>query len=143
LNLTSFHGVFAPNFKHRDRIVPQRAQRAVEGDKPVAPMSWMQRLKRVFAIDIAYRDVGKGREQGAIASRLARAPAKRVWRFARSARSLARVPISACGGRLRVIACIEDTPLIAKILGHVRRREVLIGNTSRSPPVLQPELTLT
>jgi hypothetical protein len=44
--------VFAPNFKHRDRIVPQRAQRAVEGDKPVAPMSWMQRLKRVFAIDI-------------------------------------------------------------------------------------------
>ncbi|MDH4002517.1 MAG: transposase [Xanthomonadales bacterium] len=40
LNLTRFHGVFAPNFKHRDRIVPQRAQRAVEGDKPVAPMSW-------------------------------------------------------------------------------------------------------
>lgn len=72
LNLTRFHGVFAPNFKHRDRIVPQRAQRAVEGDKPVAPMSWMQRLKRVFAIDIAYRDVGKGREQDAIASRLAR-----------------------------------------------------------------------
>jgi hypothetical protein len=32
----------------------------------------MQRLKRVFAIDIAYRDVGKGREQDAIASRLAR-----------------------------------------------------------------------
>lgn len=64
--------MFAPNFKHRDRIVPQRAQRAVEGDKPVAPMSWMQRLKRVFAIDIAYRDVGKGREQDAIASRLAR-----------------------------------------------------------------------
>jgi hypothetical protein len=40
LCLTRFHGVFAPNFKHRDRIVPQRAQRAVEGDKPVAPMSW-------------------------------------------------------------------------------------------------------
>jgi hypothetical protein len=25
-----------------------------------------------------------------------------------------------CGGTLRVIACIEDPPLIAKILGHVR-----------------------
>jgi len=105
LNLTRFHGVFAPNFKHRDRIVPQRAQRAVEGDKPVAPMSWMQRLKRVFAIDIE--------------------------------------TCPECGGRLRVIACIEDPPLIAKILGHGRRREVMIGNTPRSPPVLQPELTLT
>jgi hypothetical protein len=52
LNLTRFHGVFAPNFKHRERIVPQRAQRTLEGDKPMAPMSWMQRLKRVFAIDI-------------------------------------------------------------------------------------------
>ena len=52
LNLTRFHGVFAPNFKHRDRIVPQQTLRTVEHDKPVAPMSWIQRLKRVFAIDI-------------------------------------------------------------------------------------------
>jgi len=105
LNLTRFHGVFAPNFKHRERIVPQRAQRTLEGDKPMAPMSWMQRLKRVFAIDIE--------------------------------------TCPECGGKLRVIACIEDPPLIAKILGHVRQREALIGNTPRSPPLLQPELTLT
>jgi hypothetical protein len=52
LNLTRFHGVFAPNFKHRERIVPQRSNRTVDSDKPTAPMSWMQRLKRVFAIDI-------------------------------------------------------------------------------------------
>ena len=52
VNLTRFHGVFAPNFKHRERIVPQRTQRTVDGDKPLAPTSWMQRLKRVFAIDI-------------------------------------------------------------------------------------------
>jgi hypothetical protein len=52
LNLTRFHGVFAPNFKHRDRIVPQRTLRTVERDKPLAPMCWMRRLKRVFAIDI-------------------------------------------------------------------------------------------
>jgi hypothetical protein len=105
VNLTRFHGVFAPNFKHRDRIVPQRTQRTVDGDKPLAPMSWMQRLKRVFAIDIE--------------------------------------TCPECGGKLRVIVCIEDPPLIAKILGHVQRREALIGNTPRSPPVLQPELTLT
>jgi len=105
LNLTRFHGVFAPNFKHRERIVPQRTQRTVDGDKPLAPMSWVQRLKRVFAIDIE--------------------------------------TCPECSGKLRVIACIEDPPLIAKILGHVQRREALIGNTPRSPPVLQPELTFT
>jgi len=32
-------------------------------------MTWAQRLKRVFNIDIAYRDVGKGREQDAVALR--------------------------------------------------------------------------
>ena len=52
LNLTRFHGVFAPNFKHRARIVPRRAHGTADRDQPVAPMSWMQRLKRVFAIDI-------------------------------------------------------------------------------------------
>lgn len=67
-------------------------------------MSWMQRLKRVFAIDIE---------------------------------------TCPSAGKLRVIASIEDPPLIAKILGHVRRREALIGHTPRSPPVLQSELTFT
>jgi hypothetical protein len=52
LNLTRFHGVFAPNFKHRARIVSRRAHGTVDSDKPLAPMTWAQRLKRVFAIDI-------------------------------------------------------------------------------------------
>jgi hypothetical protein len=52
LNLTRFHGVFAPNSKHRQRIVPHRPTGRVDSDKPLAPMSWAQRLKRVFAIDI-------------------------------------------------------------------------------------------
>jgi hypothetical protein len=44
----------------------------------------MQRLKRVFAIDIE--------------------------------------TCSDCGGTLRVIACIEEPPLIAKILWHIQQR---------------------
>ena len=74
------------------------------------------------------------------------------------ARSLAGVPTSACGGKLRVIACTrhgftrallglrpnrtlvlacaEDPPLIRKILGHVQRREALAGNTARGPPAV-------
>ena len=38
-----------------------------------------------------------------------------------------------CGGKLRVIAAIEDPPLIAKILGHVQRREALTS-APRAPP---------
>jgi hypothetical protein len=44
--------VFAPNFKYRRRLVPHRPRGKMDSDKPLAPMSWAQRLKRVFAIDI-------------------------------------------------------------------------------------------
>jgi len=92
LNLTRFHGVFAPNLKHRSRIVPRRQRDETGASKPTAPMNWMQRLKRVFAIDIE--------------------------------------TCPKCGDKLRVIACIEEPPLIAKILAHVRRREALAGSSS-------------
>jgi hypothetical protein len=52
LNLTRFHGVFAPNFKHRHRIVPRQPLHKIDADKPTAPMTWMQRLERVFVHDI-------------------------------------------------------------------------------------------
>jgi hypothetical protein len=65
-----FHGVFAPNSKDRHKIVPRRSRGKVDSDKPLAPMNWAQRLKRVFAIDIE------------------------------------KCPD--CGGKLRVIACIEE-----------------------------------
>jgi hypothetical protein len=59
-------------------------------------MSWMQRLKRVFAIDIeACPD---------------------------------------CGGKLRVIASVEEPGLIAKILGHVQAYEAAAGTDARAPP---------
>jgi hypothetical protein len=45
-----------------------------------------------------------------------------------------RRAVRACGGKLRVIACIEDPPLIAKILGHVQRRKTLTGTAARGPP---------
>jgi hypothetical protein len=48
-----------------------------------------------------------------------------------------------CGGRLRVIACVEDPPLIAKILSHIRRREALFDSTPRAPPGSLPLPNLT
>ena len=65
----------------------------------------MQRLKRVFAIDIE--------------------------------------TCPECGGKVRVIACIEDPPLIEKMLGHVQRRQALIGSAARGPPDSASDLNLT
>jgi hypothetical protein len=68
----------------------------LDSDKPLAPMSWAQRLKRVFAIDIE--------------------------------------TCPNCGGKLRVIACIEEPALIREILAHVRPWEALDGVAARAPP---------
>ena len=61
-HLTRYHGVFAPNFKHRRRIVPNPAHQSAR-EPPAsrrAPMRWMQRLKRVFHIDIEHCGVCGG-----------------------------------------------------------------------------------
>ena len=53
VNLTRFHGVFSPNSKLREYVVPQKPVEEQENLKPKAySMTWAQRLKRVFAIEI-------------------------------------------------------------------------------------------
>ncbi len=61
VNLTRFHGVFAPNSKWRALVTPSKrgkAKKLSEGkhtDKspaePHVAITWAQRLKRVFNID--------------------------------------------------------------------------------------------
>ena len=67
-NLVRYHGVFAPNAKIRKLIVPKnnkttvkkvkdkgddkKPDEAASQDELVAPLTWAQRLKRVFNIDI-------------------------------------------------------------------------------------------
>ena len=61
-HLTRHHGVFAPNFKHRRRVIPnptRQIARKPHASRP-APMSWMQRLKQVFHIDIEHCDMCGG-----------------------------------------------------------------------------------
>jgi hypothetical protein len=110
VNLTRYHGVFAPNSQHRALVTPARRGRGnkakasgPEAAQPVAShaaMSWAQRLKRVFAIDI----------------------------------ETCRV----CGGPMKVIACIEDPLVIKKILTHLRGKGLYREATglpqSRAPP---------
>jgi hypothetical protein len=115
LNLTRFHGIFAPNFKHRYKIVPRRPRGKVDSDKPLVPTNWAQRLKWVAADGDGY------------GSRAA----KEVPRASRLART---IDIERCpdyGGQLRVIACIQEAWLIRKILNHVNRGDSHSNKTAR------------
>jgi hypothetical protein len=95
VNLTRFHGVFAPNSRYRAHITPakrgkgSKTRRSDEQDPTPRhlAMSWAQRLKRVFHIDIE--------------------------------------TCSACGGRVKIIAAIEDPAVIQKILDHLDAKAAL------------------
>ena len=64
VNLTRFHGVFAPNSQHRVQVTPARRGKKPDSESPDTDwqdkspterhraMTWRQRLKRVFNIDI-------------------------------------------------------------------------------------------
>ncbi len=117
LNLSRFHGVFAPNFKQRKRIVPRQSRR-IDADQPTAPMSWMQRLKRVFAIDIETCPECGGKLRVIACTR----------------HGFTRALLGLRPNRTLVLACAEEPPLIAKILEHVQRRTALASRTARGPP---------
>jgi hypothetical protein len=112
VNLTRFHGVFAPNSKYRARVTPARRGKckkchsANETDqtpaKKRASMTWAKRLKRVFNLDIE--------------------------------------TCSECGGDVRIIASIEDPVVIQKILAHLENTassaETALFPDCRDPPSL-------
>ena len=117
VNLTRFHGVFAPNSKHRALVTPamrgKGSKKVKVSDEPPTPagrrasMKWAQRLKRVFQIDIE--------------------------------------TCSECGGAMKVIACIEDPVVIKQILDHLKQKAETNESSplpeSRAPPAgLSPGL---
>jgi hypothetical protein len=102
--------VFAPNSKHRALVTPAKrgkGNKARVPDEPPTPaecrasMTWAQRLKRVFGIDIE--------------------------------------TCPACGGAVKVIACIEDPVVIQKILDYLDQQEARQWTgrlpQGRAPPV--------
>ena len=92
VNLTRFHGVFAPNSQYRVTVTPTKrgkGKQALETglEKTLTEkhqsMTWAQRLKRVFNIDIE--------------------------------------TCKQCGGVIKVIASIEDPVVIEKNLSHLNQ----------------------
>jgi len=111
VNLTRFHGVFAPNSMYRALVTPAKRGRGkkvkslnkVPDQTPAekrASMTWAQRLKRVFNIDVE--------------------------------------TCSECGGTVKIIASIEDPTVIRKILAHLDEKSTSAGISllpeSRGPP---------
>jgi hypothetical protein len=94
VNLTRYHGVFAPNSHYRAEVTPAKrgkGNKVKVSDEPQTPverraaMTWAQRLKRVFNIDIQ--------------------------------------ACQSCGGAMKVVACIEDIAVIKKILDHLKKKD--------------------
>ena len=119
VNLTRFHGVFAPNSRLRTRVTPARqgcgapdgssAERdeAPNASTLLASSRWARRLRRVFGIDIE--------------------------------------SCAACGGRLRLLACIEDRRTIDTILAHLARKTGVLerpASSGRAPPGRAPPPTI-
>ena len=114
VNLTRYHGVFAPNSPLRGEVTPGKRGRRVgvqscaESKTEIerrSAMSWAQRLRRVFNIDIETCD--------------------------------------ACGGTVRVIASVEDPRLIRKILAHMEKANphgLVSRGRERPQPRASPEL---
>ncbi|TVQ41685.1 MAG: IS91 family transposase, partial [Wenzhouxiangella sp.] len=106
LNLTRFHGVFAPNSPWRAKITPARRGRGAKPTKPTedrtpaeqrSAMRWAKRLKRVFQIDVE--------------------------------------TCPSCGGTVQIIASIEDPPVIERILTHLASKDLPgLWAESRAPP---------
>lgn len=111
-HLTRFHGVFAPNSKHRATVTGEAKEKQVQStatessadcEERRGKMSWAMRLKRVFNIDIT------------------------ICRH--------------CQGSVRIIACIDDVQVINQILSHInKQRESLVPVMSssgiRAPPTV-------
>jgi hypothetical protein len=110
VNLTRFHGVFAPNSKHRALVTAAKrgkgSLKVAEDKDEKTPahrhvaMTWAQRLKRVFNIDV----------------------------------ETCRV----CGSAAKVIACIEDPVVIKTILTYLEKKAARDSGVqipdSRAPP---------
>jgi hypothetical protein len=108
VNLTRYHGVFAPSSAHRalvtragrgkGRTGAARADVRTSTERRGA-MRWAQRLKRVFGIDVQ--------------------------------------TCAGCGGTMRIIACIEDPVVIKAILAHLADKARPV-HAPRLPPGRAP-----
>jgi hypothetical protein len=119
----SLHAATVCEAYQRGRIVPRRARRQGDSDKPLAPMNWP--LSHLPAL----RGTGTSCPMAALAPPCASRH-----------RDLLSNGCSASNG---CSPSLSRPALIAKILAQVQRREYLTGNAPREPPADRQPLNLT
>ena len=97
VHLTRYHGVFAPHSALRAQVTPAgRGKKTGVSERSPAErhraMSWAQRLKRVFRIDIE--------------------------------------SCERCGGKVKIIASVEDPAVIGRILAHLEQTKQASGSAA-------------
>lgn len=115
VNLTRYHGVLAPNYKYRKQIVPQKK---IEPD-----------LKIVETLEVTSEKPS---------------PKKRM-KWAQALKRVFDIDIetcSQCGGKVKIIATIEDPAVVKKILNHLglNSSPPRWAPARGPPPETQPEL---
>ena len=124
VNLTRFHGVFAPNSVLRKQIAPKaRCKRSAESEtrspaQQYVAMTWAQRLKRVF-----------------------KATAPALAPYLRPVGNIDIETCQQCGGAVKVVACIEDPAVIKQILDYLQKHSESAHPLSH--PVRAPQKRLT
>jgi Putative transposase len=129
VNLTRYHGVFAPNSKHRVDVTPAkrgkgRTRLASEDKTPQQhhqAMTWAQRLTNSTGLNLNgfSQPSGVSPRDGAN---------KRVFNIDVSV-------CPKCGGEAKVIASIEDQAVIDKILRHLHAKGALLLPTDLLPEI--------
>jgi len=107
MHLTRFHGVFAPRSRLRAQVTP------------------------------AHRGVGASKEPGTARELQPSIPPHVAMNWARRLKRVFGIEIQGCmrcGGKLRILASIEEPALIARILSHLER-----AAADQDQPELLPE----
>ncbi len=114
VHLTRFHGVLAPHYKHRKLIVPAVTEHTTDNGNP----------------DELPADANKELEPTI--------PKQNRVSWARLLKRVFKIDVEeclACGGKVRIVAAIEDPPIIKKILEHLGLPTVPPSTAqSRGPP---------
>jgi hypothetical protein len=150
VNLLLYHGVLAARARHRAaalRAIPSSAPAAsaseVAASSAVDAATALPALPQVPASSAPRASVAAGPRDAPAASPGPPRSPRRYLTWAELLRRIFEIDILACtcGGRLRFIATIEDPPVVARILRHLRLPTEAPGPAPARPPPREPELS--
>lgn len=118
VHLTRFHGILAPHDKHRKLVVPKSpgVEEPTKAPTEVKVLTWQEQLL----------ESKKKKQQ------------RMSWtRLLKSVGNIDVETCGACGGKMRIIAAVEDPKVIKKILDHLGLPSTPpFARPARGPPLV-------